>query len=331
MATISPASLAKDTTVFQRILHVCGLAFLSYFAARAINFIRLYTSSSTIERYHRPNAWALVTGASDGIGRQFATALASHGFNVVLHGRNETKLQGVVADLQKVHPERKFRIVIADASQSHGMKSAVEGIVPKLSDLDGPLCILINNVGGVPSTGPTAPMFSAVSDQDWAFTDNTINMNLRFPAQLTRALLPMLQKSQPSLIMNMGSMAGVMGLPYTTLYSGTKAFNLNWSYALAREVQMQGYDIEVLGLLVGQVTGTVTFKDPASFTMPSATTFVASALDRVGCGKLEVTPYWGHSLMLGVLRSLPEGVATLIMKPMIRKVIEEDRKKKKAV
>jgi 17beta-estradiol 17-dehydrogenase / very-long-chain 3-oxoacyl-CoA reductase len=337
MGAISPATLAQDTstgtttTVFQRILHVCGLAFLSYFAARIINFVRLYTSSGTLARYHRPDAWALVTGASDGIGRAFATALASHGFNVILHGRNETKLQGVLADLQKLHPDRKFRIVIADASQSHGMKDAVEGIVSSLSDLDGPLCVLINNVGGLPSTASAAQMFTAVSDQDWAFTDGAVNMNARFPVQLTRALLPILQKSQPSLIMNMGSIAGVMGLPFTALYSGTKALNLVWSNGLARELQWQGHDIEVLGLVVGEVTGTVFFKEQPTLIKPSATTFVQSALDRVGCGRLEVVPYWGHSLAVGLMRSVPEGVATMTMRPLIQKVLDLERNKKKAV
>lgn len=58
---------------------------------RLSKFLYVHLRSSSLSRYHHPNAWALVTGASDGIGLRFAEQLASHGFNVALHGRNLDK------------------------------------------------------------------------------------------------------------------------------------------------------------------------------------------------------------------------------------------------
>lgn len=78
-------------------------------------------------------------------------------------------------------------------------------------------------------------------------------MNARWPTQLTKALLPLLTDNSPSLIMNVGSMAGLWGLPYLSVYCASKAFNMLFSDALKQEIAAEGKrkDIEVIGIIVG--------------------------------------------------------------------------------
>jgi 17beta-estradiol 17-dehydrogenase / very-long-chain 3-oxoacyl-CoA reductase len=72
-----------------------------------ISFIYISFRPSSLSRYNHSNAYALITGSSDGIGFGFAhELLLSRGFNVILHGRNEKKLAGIKSDLIKQYPSR---------------------------------------------------------------------------------------------------------------------------------------------------------------------------------------------------------------------------------
>jgi len=113
--------------------------------------------------------------------------------------------------------------------------------------------------------------------------DALINLNARFPAQLTRALLPTLLNNTPALILNMGSMASFGGL-WITIYSSSKSFNVGFSRSLKQEMIAEGRDIEVLGINMGRVTGTGGRTEKPSLLAPDAETFAREALRKVGCG-----------------------------------------------
>ncbi|TFK49322.1 NAD(P)-binding protein [Heliocybe sulcata] len=108
---------------------------------RANMFWRLWASSNGINYFkHGEESWALVTGASDGIGKAVCKALAQKGFNVILHGRTQEKLNSVKEELQAACPERKFEIVVADATQA--------SLVPEVAAAvkDKHVTILFNNL-----------------------------------------------------------------------------------------------------------------------------------------------------------------------------------------
>ena len=93
--------------MFSQTLAMLGIITILYLAIRFFRFIHLYARPSSLKRYlHGPNAWALVTGASDGIGRAFAQEL---------HGRNHIKLESIKAQLQNQFPIVEFRVLVADA------------------------------------------------------------------------------------------------------------------------------------------------------------------------------------------------------------------------
>jgi hypothetical protein len=124
------------------------------------HFLRPYNLSK-YKKGGKGEPWALVTGASDGIGFGFSEELASQGFNVILHGRNEQKLQGVKAELISQWPGRKFEILILDAVADAGNVDKMAAALSEFKDLN--IKILINNVGGVAGPKPSFRKFIEVS------------------------------------------------------------------------------------------------------------------------------------------------------------------------
>ncbi|KAG0648515.1 3-ketoacyl-reductase [Hyphodiscus hymeniophilus] len=296
---------------------IIGLISILLFAKGVINFIYIYTRPSSLPRYLQPDSWALVTGATEGIGRALARELAFRGFNVVLHGRNRSKLNSSMQDLSTEFPALKFRTVVADAV-STGSSSAtqISDIVRELSDIK--LKILINNVGGPPSSMvPRYKSFDLTTTKD---NDEMLAMNVGFSTQLTAALLPALLKNQPSLVLTMGSMA-VYGSPWLSMYSGSKAFLMAWGRGLAREMKAEGRDVEVLGIVTGEVTGCSHNSRPATLIMPDSKVYAKAVLDRVGCGQAVVNGYWSQGILRGIVDLLPEFILT----PMFIGAMEKQR------
>ncbi|KAN0109988.1 NAD(P)-binding protein [Hyaloscypha variabilis] len=214
--------------------------------------------------------WALVTGASDGIGLGFAQELSSHGFNIILHGRNQSKLQTTITTLKSQYPSREYRTFIHDAEQELTAE-ILSNLLTSLQNIH--LTILINNVGGAGS--------------------------------LTRALLPQLTENQPSFILNLSSFAALYPAPYISVYAGSKAFNLAWGASLKAEMRAEGIDIDVLGIVIAKSQSAVV-KAETSFWVPSAREMARKALGEVGCERKWVTPVWGHAVQQWVLNCLPE-------------------------
>lgn len=267
---------------------------------------------SSLSCYHQSNAWALVTGASDGIGLRFAEQLASHGFNVVLHGRNLDKLSKIVERLQSQYPEREFTTVIADASKGHGMQAKIDNAGVIVRNLSGPLTVLVNNVG---SNNPMPNEFCPLAEAPREAVDEVINLNMRFTTQLTRELLPVLISNQPSLMLMVGSFSASHGAPYISLYTASKAYLTNWSIALSREMQAEGHDVECLCINVGMTVDASLFRTKPTFFAPSATTLAKGALQKVGCGRQWVAGTMGHAIPVALMGEwLPEGLVNYLVK-----------------
>jgi len=235
----------------QTAIKCLGVGTITYLAYTLIDGLSTYVVPTKLHRYHheRPGStWTLVTGGSDGIGRAFVDNLLAQGFNVLIHGRNETKLSRIQDELSAQYPHLLIRTVISDASST---QPDIIALTNAVASLPGPLTVLINNVGGT----PPGTDFSPVEAQSTTYLDALINMNLRFPTQVTRALLPVLKTSSPALIMNIGSVAGQLPMPYVTTYGACKSFNNHFSAALKAEMRAEGLAdrVEVLGILVSKV------------------------------------------------------------------------------
>ncbi|KAL9594671.1 MAG: hypothetical protein Q9219_006909 [cf. Caloplaca sp. 3 TL-2023] len=286
--------------MLQNAVYYFGLIYLIYLLSQFLRFLHLHLRASSISKYHHGSSpWALVTGASDGIGLAIARRLASNNFNIVLHGRNPTKLDGVRTRLRAEFPTVSFRIAVAEAS-SPDSATEIQKVLDEVKDLH--LTVLINNVGGAVRK-PSYKTFENNTPDEIA---GLINLNSAFPTQLTHALFPFFTRIPgPKLILNIGSLAA-NGAPYLAVYGGCKAFNHGWSKGLQAEVQSAGLGIEVLSIVVGGVTETANIKTPSGLIMPSATTMAKAALQKVGCGRAQVVGYWSHAVQIYVLGWLPE-------------------------
>ncbi|MGF6850149.1 17beta-estradiol 17-dehydrogenase / very-long-chain 3-oxoacyl-CoA reductase [Chitinophaga sp. W3I9] len=266
-----------------QIIFTVGIICLLWLLYRTIKFIYPYIRRSDLRKYQKPGAFAVVTGATDGIGKAIAVALAGKGFNIVLHGRNEAKLQAVKMDLETAYPQCQVVLLLHDGSRESRVN------VEEIEHL--PVTVLVNNVG----IGP----MNALADFSAGEIDETITLNMAFPSQLTRSLLPQLGK--PGLILNVSSYAGLFPPPYLAVYAGSKAYNNAFSISLARELE----NVEVISLITGSVN-TGTNKKPVTFMRPAAATYAKHVLAIVGCGRKSIMPYWPHAIQTFLISLLPE-------------------------
>jgi uncharacterized protein len=177
--------------------------------------------------------WAVVAGASEGIGAAFAEALARKGIQPVLVARRPEPLDRLAAKLSV-----QTRVVSADLSTRDGLQAlfdATEGL----------------EVGLVVANAALSPI-GPFAEADEAELERALDLNCRAPMLLARHYLPaMLKRGRGGLII-MSSLAGQQGSPGLSLYAGTKAFGMIFAEGLWAEARERGVD--VLACVAGAVS-----------------------------------------------------------------------------
>ncbi|KAJ4859433.1 short chain dehydrogenase domain-containing protein [Trichoderma breve] len=289
-----------------RIFASIGAVTVAALAINVLSAVKVYILPSKLKRYAHVSAdgkhpWALVTGASDGIGRAFAEELALRGFNIVLHGRNQTKLD-MGGENESQHP-----------LDFNAIKDA-------LQDLH--LTVLINNAGG----GARDPVYLSLSDSSEERITDNVTVNALFPLHLIRVLLPHLAQNSPALIMNISSLADA-GLPLLASYSASKQFLMTLTRTIDLEIAFSGKaEIECLGVRVGNVTGVSHNRQSPSVFTPSAETMARAALDRAGRGHGVITGHWAHALQQAMMDFMPTFLARIVILNTIRERKEAELK-----
>jgi len=251
--------------------------------------------------------WAFISGASDGIGYGFVQELASQGFNIVLHGRDQAKIDRLIDGLRKQWPDRSYESFICDATDRASWAERLDSLVQWLDDYNRNLTVLVNNIGGNPNN---ARSFTPLAEYRVDELTALVDLNLTFPAQVTRALLPILQRNKPSLVINMASACGTsnVAIPYLTTYSGTKAFIRQFSKTLRLELVATGHEeVEVMSVVAAKVQSGG-MKTETGWAVPSSRDFARATLHKVGRGRAEITPWWGQSVQLWVMGLLPDWI-----------------------
>lgn len=173
----------------------------------------------------------LLTGASGGIGSAIATLLAERGHRVLLQGRNAARLQQLKDSLPFSERHRVMPANLLDAEQR-------TALVRECAELDSGVDVLINNAG--------VSSFALLSDMSDSTLSGLLNTNLLVPMALTRDLLPLLQRSHSSAIINIGSAFGHIGHPGFSAYSASKSGLHGFTESLRRELSDCGVRVHYL-------------------------------------------------------------------------------------
>lgn len=180
---------------------------------------------------------ALITGASSGIGRAFARALAERGMSVALVARSEERLRTLATELSQQYGVRA-EVIPADLSQ----EGAARRIQQEVERRDLALDLLVNNAG----FGLNGFFETLSPERD----HQQVMVDVAAVVDLTHAFVPsMLARSEGAAVINVASTAGFQPIPYMAVYGASKAFVLSFSQALAEEYRTRG--LRVLALCPG--------------------------------------------------------------------------------
>eukprot|EP00245_Coleochaete_scutata_P007575 TRINITY_DN23034_c0_g1_i1.p1 TRINITY_DN23034_c0_g1~~TRINITY_DN23034_c0_g1_i1.p1 ORF type:complete len:330 (+),score=54.70 TRINITY_DN23034_c0_g1_i1:69-1058(+) len=256
-----------------------------------VTFLR---SGKDVRKY---GSWAIVTGATDGIGKGFAKELAKKKVNVVLVSRTESKLVEVSKEL-----ETKYKIqtkVVAIDFVEADLGVAIKKIEDAISDLD--VGILINNVG---LSYNHAQFFHELDAQ---LMLDLIKVNIIATTRITKLVLPGMLNRRRGAIVNIGSGAATVlpSDPLYAVYAGTKGYVDQFSRTLYVEYKSCGIDVQCQAPLY--VATKLSKIRKSSLTCPSADTYARYGLRWIGL-EPRVTPYWVHSIMWWMIASLPETI-----------------------
>lgn len=179
---------------------------------------------------------ALITGASGGIGMEYAKRLASSGSHVILVARSKKKLERLADELSNTYNIKAYALNL-DLSKAN----AVSILAEQINELNLNVDILINNAGF-----GTHGRFEDISSEK---EKEMVNLNITTLVGLTHKFLPYMQQQKEGIIVNVASLGAFQPIPYMATYVATKAFVLSFTEALYAENRKLG--VRILALCPG--------------------------------------------------------------------------------
>ncbi len=250
------------------------------------------------------SGYALVTGASSGIGAEIAREYARRGVPLILTARRREKLEVLATELR---PGVPVEVVVADLSDP----GAPQALVTEIEARGLKVRILVNNAGyGVPGRYPS---------RDWPTHARFLQVMVTAVCELTWRLLPSIRSFDEGRILNVASFAALMpGADGQTLYAPAKAFLLKVSEGLSLENADRGVHVTALcpGFTYSEfhdVTGT-----RGNMNVPAGMWLQAEAVARAGVegnerGEVVVIPGWRYRLLHALTRHLPDRLRLALM------------------
>jgi short-subunit dehydrogenase len=177
--------------------------------------------------------YALITGASSGIGYELAKLFAKDGKNLIIVSRNRDKLDQV-----KIEIENKYRIRVKILPKDLSDPKASVEIFSELEKEDIDVDILVNNAGfGV---------YGLFSETDFQEELEMIQLHISSLTHLTKLFLKKMLENKSGRILNVASLIGFLPVPLFSVYAASKAYVLHFSEALANELQGTGVSVTCL-------------------------------------------------------------------------------------
>uniref|UniRef100_A0A023EPQ8 Putative 17 beta-hydroxysteroid dehydrogenase type 3 n=1 Tax=Aedes albopictus TaxID=7160 RepID=A0A023EPQ8_AEDAL len=229
-------------------------------------------------------SWALVTGATDGIGKAYAKALAKKGLNVVLVSRTLSKLEDVAKEIES-ESKVQTKVIAADFT---GGAEIYETIAKQTTGLE--IGVLVNNVG---MSYANPERFLELPEQE-KLVANLITCNIFSVTRMCNLFLPGMVERRKGVVINISSLSAVIPAPMLTVYAASKAFVDKFSDDLATEYAKHG--ILVQSVLPGPVATNMSKIRRSTWMACSPKSFVSNALSTLGIAR-HTTGYYPHSLL----------------------------------
>jgi len=247
--------------------------------------------------------WAVITGATDGIGKAYALALAKKGINIMLISRTEEKLKDVSKEIADKGYGVQTKYVVCDYSKfDQKARNSVENSIKDLK-----VGILINNVG----ISYRYPVFFHELDDERV--TQLIEMNVNSAVYMTRMVLPGMIDRKKGAIVNISSGSAMYTLPLLAEYSGAKSFLEKFSRALNAEYASKGVTCQCQ---IPFYVATKLAKMRKALMVPTPKEYVGAAMKHIGYGDAVVSPIFLHALQGYILDHLPEWVVVKLIMGM---------------
>ncbi|XP_038213363.1 very-long-chain 3-oxoacyl-CoA reductase-like [Zerene cesonia] len=274
-------------------LEKLGLAFLVgllfYIVKCFVNVVYTYVIGPAVNKvdFKSKGKWALVTGSTDGIGKQYARELAARGCDIILVSRSIDKLKATASEIENDY-KVNTKIIQADFSE--------EGIYDKISKeiTDLEIGTLVNNVG-ISYSYPE--YFTEIPD--WERSISTmIKANMVSVTRMTGIVLPDMVKRGKGVVINIGSGSSVIPSPLLTVYAASKAYVDKFSEGLEMEYSKKGIIVQCV--LPGFVCSNMSGIRRSTWLAPTAKTFVKSSISLVGTTS-KTTGYFPHAVFVNAI------------------------------
>ncbi|KAI7410939.1 Very-long-chain 3-oxoacyl-CoA, partial [Hortaea werneckii] len=296
-----------------------------WLSLKIFSFWRLVASlfvlpGTSLSKFGKKGTWALVTGASDGIGKEYALQLAQKGYNILLVSRTQSKLDSLSTEIQRLCNVQTKCFAMDFAANNDSDYTKLRSMVDELD-----VSILINNVG----LSHSIPVPFAETDEKEM--KDIITINCTGTLRVTQLVLPGMVKRKAGLILTMASFGGLLPTPLLATYSGSKAFLQQWSSALGSEVAPHGIKVQLVQSYL--VTSAMSKIRRSSAMIPTPKQFVRAALGKIGRSggaqgiSATSTPYWAHGVMHWALDTLTPGRMNSYVIDVNRGMHEDIRKR----
>lgn len=259
--------------------------------------------------------YTLITGASAGIGKAMAVECAKRGQNLVLVALQHSELADTASCLQQ-----QYGVAVKTLELNLTAPHAIQYLYDWCHDQKLTINVLINNAG--------IGNYSYFHEADLAEYQDMIKLNVGAVVALTHLFVTKLRENDESYILNVGSFASLMPLPYKSVYAATKSFVLTFSRSL--QMELEPYNIHVSCLCPGP-TSTKSMrkrnqnvKNGKGILMKTPEEVASSAITGLFNKQGLIIPGWKNRFLIRIGRILPFSMKSFILKRIFKDGAEDD-------